>query len=344
MNMSRLMCIALQLLGLLMVPTSAFAVCGMMPNYREGVVVDMNFGRVTVPSGTAIGDVFFTQEFPITGSYYAIVACKPGDTTQWRVVQGTATSIPNVYTTNIAGVGMRTSWIPARSSTPFYAGDSTSWTLGMPNVSGSIEQNSAVVSVTGSVVVELIKLSDPVGSGALVGGTYTNNIAQPVYPFNSGVFLSTRIAGGGGEIVPQTGTCSIGDLNVDLAPVPFGRFNGLGSTTGETPFTVSFNCSEANGAVTLTMDADRFMPDGSLGLIKPQAGDNYASCVALQVLDANTGVPALLGATSVVGSVVNNATSFNLPYRVRYYQSGGGSNCVSPGLVKGTATVTVKYQ
>lgn len=344
MNMSRLIWVMAQLCALLMVSTAAHAVCGMMPNYQEGAVVDINLGRITVPSGVAIGDVFYSQEYPIVGVFFAILSCRGGDTTQWRVVQGSATSIPNVYTTNIAGVGMRTSWIPAKSAAPFYAGDTTTWTLGMPGVSGSAEQNTLAINVGGSVVVELIKLSENVGSGALAGGTYTNNTAQMLYPFNSGVFLTTRIAGGGSEIVPQTGTCSIGDLNVDLPPVPFGRFNGLGSTTGDTPFTVSFNCSGANGAVTLTMDADKLMPDGSLGLIKTQTGINNAACVALQVLDANTGLPALLGAGSVVGSVLNNSTSFNLPYLVRYYQSAGGSQCVTPGLVKGTATVTVKYQ
>ncbi|RDS87165.1 fimbrial protein [Pseudomonas fluorescens] len=344
MKMTRLIYAVFQVCAWLMVSTSAYAVCGMMPNYQEGAVVDITMGRISVPSGVAVGDVFYSKEFPIVGSFFAIVSCKPGDTTQWRVVQGTATTITNVYTTNVAGVGMRTSWIPAQSASPFYAGEQTTWKLGMPGVSGSAAQNTLVFNVGGTVVVELIKLSDTVGSGALAGGTYTNNTAQNVYPFNSGVFLTTRITGGGSEIVPETGTCSIGDLSVDLAPAPFGRFTGQGSTTGDTPFNVPFTCSGANGAVTLTLDADKFMPDGSLGLIKPQAGVNNASCVALQVLDATSGLPAILGATQVVGTVFNNSTSFNLPYLVRYYQSSGGTNCVTPGLVKGTATVTVKYQ
>ncbi|WP_455883608.1 fimbrial protein [Pseudomonas putida] len=344
MTMSRFIYAVLQLVVGVMLSTSAYAVCGMMPNYQEGAVVDITMGRISVPSGVAIGDVFYSKEFPIVGSFFSIVSCKPGDTTQWRVVQGTATNITNVYTTNIAGVGMRTSWIPAQSASAFYAGEKTTWQLGMPGVSGSAAQNTLVFNVSGTVVVELIKLSDTLGSGALAGGTYTNNTAQSTYPFNSGVFLTTRITGGGSEIVPETGTCSIGDLSVDLAPVPFGRFTGQGSTTGETSFNVPFTCTGANGAVTLTLDADRFIPDGSLGLIKPQTGDNYASCVALQVLDASSRQPVPLGATPVIGTVLNNSTSFNLPYLVRYYQSAGGNHCVTPGQVKGTATVTVKYQ
>jgi type 1 fimbria pilin len=329
---------------LLLLSSSAYAVCGMMPNYPEGATIDMAMGRISVPADVAVGEVFYTQEFPITGSFFAILSCKPGDTTQWRVLKGTATSIENVYSTNIAGVGMRTSWYQARAVVPFFAGQTTTWQLGMPGVSGSVAQNSLAINVSGKVVVELIKTASEVGSGALAGGVYTNNIAYPVYPFNSGVFLTTRISGGGGEIVPETGTCSIGDLRVDMGAVPIGRFLGLGSTSGDTPFAVAFNCSGANGAVTLNLDADRLLADGNSGLIRPQTGADSATCVALQILEANTGQPVVLGNTQVVGTVLNGSASFNLPYQVRYYQSGSGVRCVSPGRVNGTATVTVSYQ
>lgn len=337
-------CMSVSTLTLLLLSSSAYAVCGMMPNYQEGAIVDMTMGRISVPADLAVGEVFYTQEFPITGTFFAILSCKPGDTTQWRVLKGTATSIENVYSTNIAGVGMRTSWYQARAVVPFYAGQTTTWQLGMPGVSGSVEQNSLAINVSGKVVVELIKTSSEVGSGALAGGVYTNNVASSIYPFNSGVFITTRISGGGGEIVPETGTCSIGDLRVDMAPVPIGRFQGLGSTSGETPFAVAFTCSGANGAVTLNIDADRLMSDGSSGLIKPQAGANSAACVALQILDANTGQSIVLGTGQVIGTVFNGSATFNLPYQVRYYQTGAGTACVSPGKVSGTATVTASYQ
>ncbi|WAH57007.1 fimbrial protein [Pseudomonas silvicola] len=335
---------AIGMLASLVLSSSAWAVCGMMPNYQEGAVVDIGMGKISVPSGTAVGEVFYSQEFPIAGTFFAIVSCKPGDTTEWRVMQGTSTAIKNVYTTNIAGVGMRTSWLQARSTTPFYAGDKTTWNLGMPGTSGSVAQNTLVFNVTGSVVVELIKLSDTVGSGALAAGTYTNNIAYATYPFNSGIFLTTRITGGGSEIVPETGTCDIGDLSVNLPDVPASRFNGVGSTHGDTDFPVTFTCKGSNGAVTLTIDADRWVADGSLGLLKPQSSSEGASCVALQILDATSNLPVVLGDTAVVGAVLNSTAAFNLPYRVRYYQSGAGSHCVTAGLVKGTATVKVSYQ
>ncbi|MFJ2279737.1 fimbrial protein [Pseudomonas sp. NPDC087803] len=328
----------------LMFSSSAYAICGMMPNYQEGATIDMAMGRISVPATAAVGEVFYTQEFPITGSYFAILSCTPGDTTQWRVVKGTATSIENVYSTNIAGVGIRTSWYQAGAAIPFYAGQSTTWQLGMPGVSGSVQQNSLAVNVSGRVVVELIKTSTDVGSGALAGGIYTNNTAYGTYPFNSGVFLTTRISGGGGEIVPETGTCSIGDLLVEMGAVPISRFQGLGTTSGETPFNVAFTCSGSNGAVTLNLDADRFIANGSAGLIKPQTGSGNAECIALQIIDSDTGQPITLGVRRVVGSVLNGSASFNLPYQVRYYQSDAGKNCVSPGKVHGAATVTVSYQ
>lgn len=335
---------AVQVVALLMFSSSVYAVCGMMPNYQEGAVVDMAMGRVSVPAGAAVGEVFYSQEFPIVGTFFAIVSCRIGDTTQWRVAKGTLTSMENVYSTNIAGVGMRTSWYQAGSTVPFYAGQQTAWRLGMPGVSGSAEQNTAVFNVTGKVVVELVKTAAEVGSGALAAGTYTNNQAQALYPFNNGVFLTTRISGGGSEIVPETGTCDISDLQVDMNPVPIGRFHGLGMTSGDTPFEIAFTCSGANGAVTLTVDADRLISDGSSGLIKPQTGTKSASCVALQITDADTDQAVQLGAERAVGSVINGSATFNLPYRVRYYQSGAGTACVSPGLVKGTATVTARYQ
>lgn len=329
---------------LLLFSTSASAVCGMMPNYSEGATINIDMGRITVPANATIGQAFYKKEFPITGNFFAIVACAPGDATQWRVTMGAATTLANVYTTNIAGIGMRTSWVPGASAAPLYAGDSTVWRLGMPNVSGN--SNSLAVNVGGTVVVELVKLTsqDKVGSGTLAGGTYTQNVAQSAYPFNTGVFLSTRIAGGGSEIVPETGTCSVSDLTVTMAPASLGQFHGVGSSSGDTAFPIVFTCSGANGAVVMTIDGDKVMSDGSLGLVKPQSGANNASCIALQIIDGDTGNPVVLGAKSQVGSVLNNATTFNLPYHVRYYQSEGGANCVAPGLVKGTATVTVSYQ
>lgn len=324
-------------------PLAHAAWCGMMPNYPEGPDIDISMGRISVSPGVAVGEVFHTREFPIGQSYYGIVSCKAGDYTNWRVMQGTATSFANVYTTNIEGVGMRTSWVPAGSTTHYYAGGQTTWRFGMAGVSGT-PGGTAMITVSGSVVVELVKIGAKVGSGALAGGTYTWNVAQPAFPFNAGTFLSTHIAGGGSQIVPETGTCSIGNLQVPMDPVPVGRFHGMGSTSGETSFPVQFSCSGANGAVTLTLDADRLNADGSLGLLKPQSGGGSASCIALQILDGGTRQPVVLGKKNVVGTVLNTSASFNLPYLVRYYQSGGGSSCVSPGLVKGTATVTVSYQ
>lgn len=336
-----MLCLIIFMMGA--VPPAHAAICGMMPNYQEGADIDIAMGRITVPAGAAVGEAFYSQTFPIPGNLYAIVSCAPKDTTDWRVSQGNLTVYSNVYSTNIDGVGMRTSWVPAGSSTSYYAGEKTTWRLGMAGTSGSWAQNTVMVSVTGSVVVELVKTAEKVGSGALSGGVYTKHVAQMAYPFNSGVFLSTFISGGGSEVVPETGTCSIGDSQVDLDSVPFGRFHGVGSTAGETPFPIVFTCSGSDGAITLTMDADA-LDDGSQGLLKPDAGELSAGCIALQVLDADTHQPVGLGSTQVVGKVVDGSGTFSLPYRVRYYQTRAGAGCVSPGAVKGRATVTVRYQ
>ncbi|MBB1599756.1 fimbrial protein [Variovorax sp. UMC13] len=323
-------CVAVSTLALLGTQ-GAWAAC-----YRQAGVtaktVTLNMGKVLIPNDLAVNAVIVTRDFPITvrGAREQLFGCPGGGTLSGVMLQGAPIeSGSRIYTTGVAGVGIRLSTVLTGTTTyPFRS---------------VFRQSSGVYLRAGDkYTVELIKTAAVTGNGPLATGTYTQ-----IYGDGDSVSMLTAVlTGTGTTVITPSCTVDAGSRNI---PVNFGqvattRFSGRSSTAGARDFNIRLNCSagqNAQNTVQIKMDAtaDPANVDGVLRLTQAAAGTNTAVGVGIQIVDASTKVAVKFGDTVDVGPSKDG--SYVLPYTARYYQTG---DTVTPGQANGTATFTLDYR
>lgn len=297
---------------LLMLSQSTAAKCSWSPGRPGEVTGNVNFGRVIVQRDSPIGTILSTATtgaFAAGGNLY-------GCDTAW-VSRGDLSLFPtlssygnNVYSTNIAGIGIR---VLSYSKRPF------------PFTSNALANTHLAIPAPGNTV-ELIKTSaGAVGAGVLMTGT----VGRQSISGSSSFGASTALAGVN-TIIPVA--CSITNLviYVGLDPAKVTDFKGVGSTAKPKDFQISLNC-DAGTKVFMTLEGIRAGPTGVL------APENMTSGVGIQLLKGN--LPVALG-TPLDFGVITNAGLATLTLTARYYQI---AKTVAGGEIKAAATFTMVY-
>jgi len=322
---------ALLAIGLLVCGVQgAWASCLRYPGFSERFV-NMDMGLVYLQEGLAVGAVIKSKQFPIQvdGAREYMFDCRQdGGTTNGVMLQGTLVpGYTNVYSTAVAGVGIRLSRVISSSLTVYYPHQ----IIVNPHTYG-------VLAAGSQFQVELIKTAAVTGNGPLAAGTYTR-----YYGNGDGLSaITTTLSGNGITII--TPSCSV-DLGSRNIPVQFGRvpqnnFKGRGTTTGDRSFSIRLNCKagqNAQNTVHLRMDATPD-PSNDQGVLKITQGTGAASGVGIQVMDGQS-APVRFGENALVGPSKDGA--YVLPYTARYFQTGAS---VTPGRADGTATFTLDYK
>lgn len=149
---------------------------------------------------------------------------------------------------------------------------------------------------------------------------------------------------GSTTISVQTPTCSPNtqNINVNLPTITTSALPALQSTTGDTPFTLSFNCPSAvNVYMTLT---DNSLPSNTSTIIIP-AATTTSSGIGIQVKRNGTAI-SLGPDSSAVGTknqflVNSNVTgTLSIPLTANYIRTA----TASAGKIKAIATFTMSYQ
>lgn len=199
---------------------------------------------------------------------------------------------------------------------------------------------SSTPQFTATFTARIIKVG-PVAAGtagALQLAQFTN------YSFgitDSAPFYATTLRTSAANVVTTCSTAVLPSSTIVLPTVSTQSFQGVGTTSGETPFTIHVNCTPApQGSPALAITLDTANPQaGAAGVIAPTTGTGRAKSVGVQLLQGNGGTPVTFGATIPEGPVPPSG-SLPMPFFARYYQTAGG---VTAGTVTATATYTLIY-
>ncbi|MGB8665207.1 MAG: fimbrial protein [Serratia inhibens] len=328
----------LALFGLLMAAgQSAYASCTVTSGYKAQVI-NMKLGRVLVTPGSQVGDTLVTGQFPIN-AVSGIGRCNSsGGSAIGQILQGSRSTLSNVWSTNIPGIGIRL-YREAGSISTFYP-----HTL-------RLGRNTTVNLNGGYFKIDVVKTAAQTGTGQLTTGLYTNYYMDGSGP---GLPLLQSIVDAN-SLTIVTSTCNVDsgskDKVVNLDSVTAASFGGVGSTQGEKAFDININCvggvgedllpgSAGQGIVNVRFNYDQDTSNAP-GVIKSQPGANAASGVAVQLLTGTTTQPIKNGdAVNAGRTVPNQANTLTLPLKARYYRTG---TTIKGGNIKSTATFTIEY-
>ncbi|HFV9237140.1 TPA: spore coat protein U domain-containing protein [Enterobacter mori] len=276
----------------------------------------LDFGSVIVQRDAPVGSVIATKTLP---SSIVLDSCDNSQDYGYQLLNyngGVASSIPNVYLTNITGVGvsvMASSYYtnPAAQRGPFANGYVT----------------------TQPIVVSLYKLQQ-ISSGNLALGQVA------VFKDSAGrLARDMRISGGR---VTQV-ACSISTPSL-IFPIGDVLATSFGSTVGTVPSgaqntqNLGLNCDNgANINVSLNGTQNPDVGTTSVLALTNQGGADVAKGVGVQIL--YNGSPLLLNNRIVMKQSSGGQETF--PITARYYQT---KTAVTTGKANASATLDLTYQ
>lgn len=206
--------------------------------------------------------------------------------------------------------------------------------------------NTGVEIKTGSQDIPLhfrmVKVKDsPVGFGSAVvdmGLSCKDNEWGNVNELNSRITMSVAV-----RQITQTCNMVAANTHVTLPNVPRLAFKGVGSATGNTGFTLDFQC-EANAAARVNI-SDATTRSNNSEILTLQAS---STATGVGVRLAHHGVPVTLapnqafdqGGSQFPLNSSGSAQIISLPFSAEYVQT---SNSVTSGTVQALAIVTIAY-
>ncbi|HEY9270367.1 fimbrial protein [Achromobacter sp.] len=299
------------------------ATCTLGPGIAQNVL-NIAFGNIAVPLNTANNVVLAERQIPIKHTGVMLAICKSGPGAVLAEIRKGSSVGNYVYTTNIPGIGIRIGIYLSG------AGGVIQFPFIYPAGGGGL-----AMGAIGRIHVQLIKISNNTGNGALEEGQYATMYSKD-FPDQS---LQVIVSGRTTTII--TPSCTAAPTPpVHLGKVWKNLFSAVGSTAAEQRFNIKLNCREAKpelNAVYLRMDAK---PDasGAPGVIALNSEANAATGVGIQILDRDR-QPVTYGQGALVG--VSKDGAYDVLFHARYYQT---ANQVTAGEANGSATFTLEYK
>ena len=294
--------------------TFADASCNAVSPYSASV----NLGNIIVQRDAPVGQPIGTVSTP-QPSGQTIANCNSGYIyDSFEYYNKSATSLYNVYSTNIPGVG-----ISIGSSN-----GSFQWT----NPPGATYYGTASVTLNVSRLITIYKI------GPITSGVFQSGLAARSYTDTGQSVESYYISGG---TVTQV-ACSITtpNVNVPLAPILASSFTSINSTKGDTPFTIGLNCdagTRINASLSFTQNTDS--SNNSVIQLTGAGTPSVATGVGIQLLYSGT---ILRNNTNVVLKTSTGGSEFPAgAFTARYFQT---SSTVTTGDANATATLNLTYQ
>ncbi|TCM62729.1 type 1 fimbria pilin [Acinetobacter calcoaceticus] len=302
--------------------------------------IQMNFDKVVVQPKDPVGKVLASKSYAvhsrIRSIYYCvgISALRPYITGAILMHDQISVLGNNIYETNIPGIGIRIKHeAQGRQDVfPFRR---------LLNI-----DFEPLHLLEGLITVELIKISNNVGSGSLSTGNYVSYYLED-NPDRPWYMLSME--GNASSIVASS--CEIvGNKNrtIQLPSISTTQLQGIGRTVGETAFALNIFCQGAASSNESINSSARisyeFSADAQhLGVMKNTASHQAAQGVGLQLLYHQGGEQKWInnGDYTELGQVASAAQLHsNLNYSIQYYQT---AEQVSAGEVQSQLTLTFDY-
>lgn len=287
----------------------------------------IDFGSVTIPANIVKGDIIASKK--VYPSNIHIGGCHAGNLPYLGTFIGPySTNIPSVrydvYSTNVAGVGISASYSTRTDDIPYIP-------LGHFGTTDyySYPSDFGLYDIF-TVTFNLIKTGN-ISSGLLSPGEMSMLTAD-------GVATTTYTVTGGTIIAP---TCSVvtSSSNAVLGNHLTTDFTGAGSATASVVAPVQLNCPESGMKVFVTLSATPDTSTVQSGAIKvsPSSGLT-AGGIAIQMLDSNNnGIPL----NSQIQYITTAQGTFDFGWKARYLQTG---STVTAGDANASATISLTYQ
>jgi len=162
------------------------------------------------------------------------------------------------------------------------------------------------------------------------------------YSYGSGQYIIPQMEAGTVTFVKENGTCTTPSASVELPDVGVGEFPNPGTIRGTKNFDLEFqNCPAGLYGIGYYFTPTTTLLDAVQGVIALD-GSSTATGVGLKLTE-DSGAALKFGQANAYLLAYDPSTvkSYTVPLNVAYYQT---DNTVTPGSVKSSVTVTVKYQ
>ncbi|MHC8318227.1 fimbrial protein [Pseudomonas sp. LB3P31] len=279
----------------------------------------LNFGSMTIPRDRGTPSVIATQYITIDEAKCTVTGGSAGSFTY--AMNGTVSAYPNIYPTNVSGVGVRV--------TPAYNQGNE---LPAPYVSTPTNLvTNPYIFPQNQLKVELIKIG-PIASGTALSGQFYTGIASA-----SGFGSDATFIGG----IFQTVSCSTQSSTVILPPGSLNDFQSsqAARTTG---FSINIDCLGANmdglNAIDYTINNRTAVLDAKNGVIalKPES---TSLGIGIQITDGN-GLPINFQTAYNLAGFSKLQTMYTIPLNASYYKVGA----IRPGTVESFIDFTITYR
>lgn len=290
---------------------------------------------ISIPTGKAIGE-------PIGGKYGPYSGFANGTPLGCTYVPYlflafntpmSPTSIPNVYETNIPGVGVKV-WSEYGSKVTYIGTNPTYW----------YQSNQSWATAWLADIYMQLYVIGPLSSGTMVlpnplikamtsSSSYSLSADSKVY--NTMGFNEAQI------VVP---TCSVDtasrDQVVSLPKTSIHKFSGVGSFTGNKPFSMKLSCAAGVSVYATINDANDVTNTGQNLTLD---STSTAAGVGVQILANGSNTPFSFGSDNQFYLFQNTSTNtafLSVPFQSRYVQT---KSIISAGTVIAKATISFNY-
>ncbi|KQQ60798.1 hypothetical protein ASF66_13755 [Pseudomonas sp. Leaf129] len=315
--MKAIMLVSVLCMASLLWATPAFAVCSTQPDGQQNGYA-FNIPPISPSPTAAVGSIIWQEAVDNINTVKVFCSAR-NDSFQVSYSQFTApvAGITGAVATNVSGVGLRL------RIAFLYPGVNNFY----PPFINIIAMGPRYVDAT-RATLELIK-TGPISGGTVSGGTIARG---PGTGAGRDLFLFTMSAA---SVSPRTCAVNQSVVDVPLDQASLSQFTGVGSTAGDKAFDISLQC-DPNVRVSAQIDGNA-VGASAPGVLRltPVAGS--ATGVGVQVLRGAT--PVTFGVMTALGTAQGG--TFLAQYVARYYQTTVG---VTPGVVRATATFTLKYE
>lgn len=300
----------------------------------------LSFGTITVPRdapvGTALGTVqSSTVSVSCPANPGTVAPFNNGWYIQYYPQLTVSTSVAGVWNTGMAGIGIRVIDVTYNNKTLSALGVGGWDDFGPPN------STAAASSGSYTFTYQLVKTAASVTAGGALTIPSLLTLVSHNIPANVTSAAQVTVSLGNTSIVARTCSVTTPSISVTLPSVNASTLSPVGTTQGNTNFSIGLSCQAgANVYVTLT---DATTPGNRTSNLSLASGSTAAG-VSLRVL--NGGAAVSYGPDSAVAGNANqwlvgaSTSTTNIPLSAQYISTG----TVTPGTVKGLATFTMSYQ
>ncbi len=317
----------------------SFAACNFINGYsvQDVVVAVPNF---SVPRDVPVGTILTAYSPAPTIAYNGVnqnfASCTGTNGYYYQSSVATAQTVggaANVYQTNIPGIGLRfyrqndtgsKSYFTNNSVTPNGTDTSTNWNW---NASSKRYWGAEVV-VTG-----------PIGSGTYAGTTDTGADLYGFAQLSSLLVTTIRVS----PFTVTASSCQASNKTVNLGVHSVSEMPSLGSTTGQTDFSIDITGCPASGlsSIKYTLDNSNVVNPVN-GVIGIDSFPGAAAGVGVKIMN-NSGTPATFG-TPVSVSYMAGSPTVSIPMKAALYRTVAPPTNITPGVVRASLKFTMTYQ